>query len=120
MMNYADYGFYIETYKGSLSNDLFNSLIVKASREIDRNVNCDITIDVIDNLRDIDKYKLQYVACELVDYFNENGTNASGGRASSISIDGVSINKGNSSDSQLMTSKKNIINNLPNELVRYI
>ena len=39
MIEYTDYGFYVNTYKGSLSIDLFNSLIPKASREIDKVVN---------------------------------------------------------------------------------
>ena len=43
MINYADYDFYTNEYKGSLSIDLFNSLIIKASREIDKNVNKDVT-----------------------------------------------------------------------------
>lgn len=120
MMNYAEYDFYLNQYKGCLSDDLFNSLIIKASREIDRNVNCQLTEDKINSMKDIDKYMLKYVACELVDYFNENGTNASNGQVNSISIDGVSIGKGNSNSSQLTSNKENIINNLPIELIRYL
>ena len=37
MINYADYTFYTTEYKGNLSIGLFNSLIIKASREIDKN-----------------------------------------------------------------------------------
>ena len=36
MINYADYQYYADTYKGNLSQTLFNSLIIKASREIDK------------------------------------------------------------------------------------
>ena len=43
MINYADYTFYVNEFKGSLSVDLFNSIIPKASREIDRHVNRKIT-----------------------------------------------------------------------------
>ena len=57
MENYADYNFYISEFKGSLSIDLFNSLIIEASREIDRNVNCEITSEVIDALNDRDKWR---------------------------------------------------------------
>ena len=39
MINYADYDFYKNYYQGSLSFDLFNSLLPKASREIDKAVN---------------------------------------------------------------------------------
>ena len=113
MENYADYNFYSIEFKGSLSIDLFNSLIIEASREIDRNVNCELTSEVIDALNDRDKWKLKYVACMLCDYFNE----VKGG-ASSISIDGVSISKKASAD--FIKDKKNILNNLPDELTRYL
>jgi hypothetical protein len=119
-MNYADYEFYKEEYKGSLSDDLFSSLIIKASREIDRNVNRELTEEVINSLSDRDKYRLKFTASELVDYFNVNGSNSSNAKANSVSIDGVSINRGSKSESQAITSKRNIINNLPLELTRYI
>ena len=120
MMNYADYDFYTNEYKGSLSIDLFNSLIIKASREIDRNINRELTEEVINSLSERDQYRLKFTACELVDYFNVNGSNSSNAKANSISIDGVSINRGSKSENQATTSKKNIINNLPQELIRYI
>jgi hypothetical protein len=120
MMNYADYDFYKEEFKGSLSNDLFSSLIIKASREIDRNVNRELTEEVINSLSDRDQYKLKFTACELVDYFNVNGSNSSNAKANSISIDGVSVNRGSKTETQATASKRNIINNLPNELTRYI
>ena len=112
-MVYADYEYYLEKYFGTLPEDSFNSLILKASREIDRNVNCELTSEVIDALNDRDKWKLKYVACMLCDYFNE----VKGG-ASSISIDGVSISKKTNAD--IIKDKKNILNNLPDELTRYL
>ena len=121
MDNYADYTFYLEEYKGTLSDDLFSSYIVKASRMIDSNVNRELTEEVIDSLSDRDKYRLQYVACELCDYINENGSaSSSSGSASSISIDGVSINKGTKSDSRVSKDKSVILSELPLELIRYI
>ena len=57
MENYADYNFYRSEFKGSLSIDLFNSLIIEASREIDKNINCELTSDVIDDLNDRYKWK---------------------------------------------------------------
>ena len=38
-MVYADYEYYLEKYFGTLPKDSFNSLILKASREIDKNIN---------------------------------------------------------------------------------
>ncbi len=120
MINYADYKFYSETYKGNLSENLFNSLIIKASREIDKNVNCDLTQKVIDNLSEIEQYKLKYTTCELCDFINSSGGNTSNGNANSISIDGVTINKSKKSVEELARDKANILNNLPIRLTRYL
>jgi hypothetical protein len=120
MINYADYNFYKSEYLGSLSNDLFSSLIIKASREIDRNINRELTEEIINSLSENDQYRLKFTACELADYFNINGSNSSNAKANSVSIDGVSINRGSKSESQEIASKRNIINNLPLELMRYI
>lgn len=105
-MEYADYEFYIENYKGSVGSDLFNSLIVKASREIDRNVNQEITENMVND-------KIRYVACELVDYFNDVNNNLS-----SLSIDGVSKTYKTSQETQ--KNKEHIINGLPHELTEYL
>lgn len=119
-MEYADYGFYTNEYKGKLTYDTFSSLIIKASREIDKNVNVKLTKDVINSLDGIDKGKLKYTACELCDYFKEFGSNSSYGKANTISIDGVSINRLNKSTEDLQRIKNNIISNLPQEITRYL
>ena len=122
MENYADYEFYTNDYKGSLSNDLFSSLIVKASREIDRNVNRKLTQEYINSLDADGKYRIKYTACELCDYFNTNGSNGGVGKARSISIDGVSKSNGNSNETyqEALRKKQNIIDNLPHEIIRYL
>jgi hypothetical protein len=119
-MNYADYNFYKSEYLGSLSIDLFSSLIIKASREIDRNVNRELTDEVIDSLSDRDQYRLKFTACELVDYFNVNGSNSSNAKAISISLDGVSKNLSSKSDNKVEKDRAKIISNLPNELTGFI
>ena len=108
MINYADYTFYTTEYKGNLSIGLFNSLIIKASREIDKYVNRILTEDVVNNLSFNDKWQLNYVACRLCDFINENGSR----------IDGVS--KAFKSETEIQNEKKSIINNLPLELTRYL
>lgn len=114
MINYANYEFYKNTYKGSLSGDLFNSLIVKTSREIDTYVNREITEDDLDN--DKFGYKIKYTTCLLLDYINnEKKIN---GAVKSISIDGVS--KTIKTLSEIQEDKKKIIENLPHELTRYL
>lgn len=109
MIEYADYGFYVNTYKGSLSVDLFNSLIPKASREIDRAVNRELKEEDIDN-------KVRFVACELVDFLNKS--ESSSGGVSSISIDGVS--KTFKSDAEVKQGVRKITNGLPHELTRFL
>ena len=79
MINYADYDFYTNEYKGSLSIDLFNSLIIKASREIDKNVNKDLTETNIERLTEREQWQLKYVACELCDFLNNSGGNSCDG-----------------------------------------
>ena len=124
MINYADYDFYANEYKGSLSIDLFNSLIIKASMTIDDNINCTLTEARIKKLSERDQYKLKFVACELCDFLNNSGGNS--GKysfgADSISIDGVSISKGSNikSETQINKDKKSILGELPLSLIRYL
>ena len=120
MNNYADYDFYVNEYQGTLSIDLFDTLIVKASRDIDRNINCELTREKLNSLSEKEKYKLQYTACELVDYMNTYGSNSSNGKANSISIDGVSVTKNYRSQQEQNTTKKSIYDNLPQSLTRWL
>lgn len=116
MINYADYEFYSNTYKGSLSGDLFNSLIGKTSREIDTYVNREITEDDLNNEEHNFGYKIKYTTCLLLDYMNSQ--TKINGAVESISIDGVS--KTMKSLSDIKKDKQKIVNNLPQEITRYI
>lgn len=124
MNNYADYDFYNEEYKGELSEDLFNSLIVKASREIDKNVNCELTEERISKLSEREKWQLKYCASALCDFLKSSGGNSGVYEtgADSISIDGVTINKSSNkkSENQMNKDKLNILGELPTCLTRYL
>lgn len=116
MIDYATYEFYTGTYKGLLSSDLFNSLIPKASREIDNVVNRDI------KEADLTEYpKIKWVACQLVDFLNkyDNGSKSSG-KISSISIDGVNKSFVSSTSEDISNEKQGIYNGLPHELTRFL
>lgn len=113
-MNYADYKYYYGNYRGSLSSDLFYSYIVKASKEIDGNVNIELTEDIIEGLTEKEQDNIKYTACLLVDYFSVNKTSA----YSSLSIDGV--NKILKQNDVLKKEKAEILNNLPQSLTRFI
>ena len=114
MINYADYEFYTNVYKGALSKDLFNSLIFKSSREIETFVNREITEEDLDNEKNNFGYKIKYTTCLLLDYMktNQNST------VNHITIDGVTKIRKNSSD--IKKDKEDIIKHLPHELTRYI
>ncbi len=120
MINYVDYKFYNETYKGNLSENLFNFLITKANMIIDRNVNCDLAQELISDLTEKEQYKLKYTACELCDFINSTGSNTANGNTNSISIDGVTINKNRKSESEIMRDKQAILSNLPEKLTRFL
>ena len=113
-MEYADYEYYIDTYKGSLSSDLFSSYIIKASKEIDKNVNEILTEEIVESLSDKEQDNLSYTACLLVDFLYSNKTSA----YSSISIDGVS--KTLKTNDVIYKEKQDILNNLPQSLTRFI
>ena len=116
MINYADWSFYSTTYKGSLSQDLFNSLIGKASREIDTYVNREIKEVDLSNTKNNFGYKIKYTTCLMLDYLNTiKGTN---GAVESIIIDGVHKTMKNSIE--LESNKRKIVENLPQDLTRYL
>ena len=70
-MLYADFKYYKETYKGTLTEDSFDSLILKASREIDKNINTRLTEIKINNLPNEAQEQLKYTACALTDLINK-------------------------------------------------
>lgn len=116
MINYADYTFYNGVYKGELSEDLFSSLIPKASRQIDKYINREYLIE--GDLTD----KVRFVACEMVDflYKNSSTTDSSGKTVSSISIDSVSKTYVTKSTDEINEERADIISGLPSELTRYL
>ena len=122
MNQYADYDYYINEYKGTLSDELFNSYIVKASKDIERNINRKLNNDIFENLDEETKEQISYVACELCDYYNNFGDNTKSGAPNSISIDGVSISKSNysSSNNETASKLKNIFEDLPQDWTRYL
>ncbi|MFR2570389.1 MAG: hypothetical protein ACLS90_01520 [Clostridia bacterium] len=118
-MKYADYSYYLLEYKGKLQEDSFNSLILKASREIDNNVNTRLTEIKTNNLPKEAQEQLKYTACALVDLINkkEESTNR---KIISYSIDGVSKTFKVLSDEEYIKSKKEIIACLPDELTCFL
>ena len=119
MENYADYTFYRDDYKGSLSESLFNRFITEASVEIRKYINTEITDEVKAELNEEEDFLLQYTACQMCDFLNKNGSVATKDNGKSISIDGVSISGGSGGDSY-ETDKQKIFDNLPQKLTRYL
>lgn len=118
-MLYADFKYYKETYRGTLTEDSFDSLILKASREIDKNINTRLTERKINNLPSEAQEQLKYTACALVDFISKKQENENR-KVSSISIDGVNKNYKVLSAEDLKKEKIDILRNLPDELVCFL
>lgn len=118
-MVYADYEYYLEKYFGTLPEDSFNSLILKASREIDKNVNTRLTQEKINDLPQEAQEQLKYTACALTDliYKKQESDNK---KISSFSIDGVSKTFKIISDEEYKSSKREVLKYLPDELTRFL
>lgn len=118
-MVYADYKYYQETYFGILPEDSFESLVLKASREIDNNINTRLTQEKIDELPNEAQDQLKYTACALVDLINRK-QESENKKISSYSIDGVSKTFKTISEEEYTSSKREVIKCLPDELTRFL
>lgn len=118
-MVYADYDYYKKTYLGTLPEDSFNSLVLKASRIIDNNVNTRLNQKKIDNLPEEAQDQLKYTACALIDLINRKQENENK-KISSYSIDGVSKTFKVITDEEYKNSKRDILECLPDELTRFL
>lgn len=118
-MVYAKFENYRIDYKGKLPQDSFDSLILEASREIDKNINTRLTQEKLNNLPKEAQEQLQYTACALVDLI-ERKKKSENRKLSSFSIDGVSKNFNNISIEEYNQTKKDILANLPDELTAYL
>lgn len=118
-MVYADYKYYNEKYKGALPENSFNSIILKACKEIDKNVNTRLNDDKVNNLPEEAQEQLKYTACALVDFINKKQENESR-KVSSISIDGVNKTYKVLSSEDIKKEKIEILRNLPDELTYFL
>lgn len=118
-MVYADFEYYSKTYFGTLSEDSFNSLILRASRDIDNNVNTRLTQAKINNLLEEAQEQLKYTACALVDLISKKQESDSR-KLNSYSIDGVSKTFKIISNENYKEAQKDILKSLPDELTRYL
>ena len=118
-MVYAEYDYYLNKYFGTLPKDSFDSLILKASREIDKKVNTRLNQIKINDLSEEAQEQLKYTACALVDliYQKQESNNR---KLNSYSIDGVSKTYKTMSDDEYNNAKKEIIQYLPDELTSYL
>lgn len=118
-MVYVDYDYYLNNYYGTLPKGSFDSLVLKASREIDNNVNTRLTQEKIDNLPKEAQEQLKYTACALIDLINRK-QESEDKKISSYSIDGVSKTFKVVTNEEYKNSKKEIIKCLPDELTRFL
>lgn len=118
-MVYTDYEYYIEKYHGTLPENFFCSLMLKASKEIDKNVNTRLTQEVINNLPVEAQEQLKYTACALTDLMAKK-QKSDNREVTSISIDGINKSFNTMSNEDYSQSKKDIIGSLPDELTKYL
>lgn len=118
-MVYVDYDYYLNKYYGTLPKDSFNQLVLKASREIDKNVNTRLTQEKLDNLPEEAQEQLKYTACALIDLINRK-QESENKKISSYSIDGVSKTFKTISEEEYTSSKREVIKYLPDELTRFL
>ena len=119
-MVYADYYYYEVNYGGTIPDeDSFDSLVLKASREIDKNINTRLTKTKIENLPEEAQEQLKYTACALVDLINKK-QESSNRKITSYSIDGVTKNFKVLSDEEYTKSKREILSCLPDELTCFL
>ena len=119
-MVYADYYYYEVNYGGTIPDeDSFDSLVLKASREIDKNINTRLTKTKINNLPKEAQEQLKYTACALIDLINKKEESLNK-KVTSYSIDGVSKTFKVLSDEEYIKSKKEIIACLPDELTCFL
>lgn len=115
-MNYADKEYYRNEYNGKLSDERFKSLINKASRIIDNNINRELDEEKFKKLDERVQEKVKYTVCALSDLLGKReDTNKN---VSSISIDGVSKTYKTMTEAEFNEEKKEILSFLPIELTR--
>lgn len=81
---YADFGFYRDTYKGTLGEAEFIRLSVRAAAEIDR-----MTLNRAKSAMGDDLTAVEYAQCAVVDELSYQGTGGTGD-VTSESNDGIS------------------------------
>lgn len=118
-MVYVDYDYYLNKYYGKLPKDSFNQLVLKASREIDNNINTRLTQEKIDDLPEEAQEQLRYTACALIDLINRK-QESENKKINSYSIDGVSKTFKVITEQEYKSSKREVLESLPDELTRFL
>lgn len=118
-MVYANYEYYLEIYLGRLPEGAFQEMVLKASREIDKNINTRLSQESIQQLPKEAQEQLQYTACALIDLLYKKQENENT-KVSSISIDGVSKNYKTMTNEEYNKAKKELLSCLPEELTRFL
>lgn len=118
-MVYVDYTYYKNNFFGKLEENKFDELVIKASREIDKNVNAVITEQVVNQLKIEAQDRLKYTTCVLIDLINRK-QESDNRKITGYSIDGVNKTFKDISTEEYKTSKKSVLDFLPDELTCYL
>lgn len=83
MKVYADYAFYKDTYKGKLSEEKFNTLVIQASQYI--------RYATMERSDSYEGDELKYAVCEVTEIYGQFESNTNGRIVQGESNDGYSI-----------------------------
>lgn len=108
------YIYYIEKFGGEIENNLFFSLLNRAMMKLNQNINRNVELEDIELLGNIDKLKVYYVICSMIENINNNYKND----YQSLSLDGISYSK--KTTNEIEKELRNIYNLLPQEWIKYV
>jgi hypothetical protein len=118
-MVYVDYTYYKNIFFGKLEENKFNELVIKASREIDKNVNIVITEQVVNQLKIEAQDRLKYTTCVLIDLINRK-QESDNRKITGYSIDGVNKTFKDISVDEYNNLTRDVFSSLPHELTCYL
>jgi len=108
---YADITYYIEDYKGTLTDPSeIEKLLKKANRKIDEVTFNRIVELGVENLSEFQQNLVKEAVCYQADYINENGSE--GFTVASYSVLGISINYNQQTESEKLDISADAYNNL--------
>ena len=116
-MNFADFNYYKNEFKGVNTTESFERNIKMATNIVENNINCELE-NYYNQATPKAQIKIKDTICALVDLIIKR--EKSDKDISSISIDGVSKSFKSMNNSEFSEKKKECLSFLPDEIVRFV